>query len=486
LKAPAVVVVGGGLAGMAAALECASAGAEVALFEKRAKLGGLTWSFSHGGLTMDNGQHVFLRCCTEYRRFLERIGSAGDVFLQDRLEVVVLRPGGGRSVIRSDGLPAPLHLARSLLGYSHLSLGDRLRLGPAVASLARLDPSDPGLDNQSFGSWLAEHHQRPSAVAALWDLICAPTVNLPAQAASLAMAAKVFQTGLLRERTAGDIGWSQVPLGKLHGERGAAALRRAGVKILFGEAVRRVEQVAARQVGEANGARSGERQDPLKLVVRTDKGELEADAVVVALPHYCTEDVLPAGALGRARPSLLGSSPIVDVHVHFDRRVTDLAFAAGLGSLAQWVFDRTGPSGAETGQYLAVSISGADAYVGTGPRELTDAVIGALAELFPKARAAQVLSTFVTRERHATFRASPGSALHRAPQRTGIPALAVAGAWTATGWPPTMEGAVRSGLAAARAVLDDLRAKGSWGNPPQWHEWRLEGPRTEAPQEVTT
>jgi squalene-associated FAD-dependent desaturase len=486
LSAPSVVVVGGGLAGMAAALECASAGAQVSLFERRAKLGGLTWSFTHAGLTMDNGQHVFLRCCTEYLGFLGRIGSAGDVSLQDGLQVVVLRPGGHRSVLRSDPLPAPLHLARSLLGYKHLSLGDRLRLGPAIAALARLDLSNPKLDTQSFASWLAGHHQRASATAGLWDLICLPTVNLQANQASLAMAAKVFQTGLLRERRAGDIGWSRVPLGQLHGERGTAALRRAGVRIFFGEVVKRVEGPVSNQGREEAGGRqaSGAHPRAPRLIVRTDKAELEADAVVVALPHYCTEDVLPPGALGRARPSRLGSSPIIDVHVHFDRQVTDLPFAAGLGSLAQWIFDRTVPAGAERGQYLAVSISGADAHLGTGPRELSDAVVRALGELFPRARAAKVLSSFVTREHHATFRASPGSAADRAPQRTRAPGLAVAGAWTATGWPPTMEGAVRSGVAAARSVLEDLPAEGlrrTWPHQPAKH---FEGLPAEQLEEV--
>jgi hypothetical protein len=141
------------------------------------------------------------------------------------------------------------------------------------------------------------------------------------------------------------------------------------------------------------------------------------------------------------------------VHVHFDRRVTDLRLAAALDTPAQWIFDRTISSGAGQGQYLAVSISGADDYIGARPADLGNDMVEALGALFPAAREAKVLKTLVTREHNATFRASPGSARHRAPARTRAPGLAVAGAWTATGWPPTMEGAVRSGLAAARTVL---------------------------------
>jgi squalene-associated FAD-dependent desaturase len=398
---------------------------------------------------MDNGQHVFLRCCTAYLEFLSRIGSAGDIELQDRLEVTVLRPNGvggskpERSVIRRDKLRAPLHLARSLVGYKLIPPAERARLGAAVLPLMRMDLGDPSLDDQTFAGWLAAHGQGWAAISELWDLICLPTVNLPAQEASLAMAAKVFQTGLLTDSAAGDIGWSKVPLGELHDQRAMAALRKAGAQVRLSDAVAKID----RTTGAGNGTGSA-------FTVRATGGELEADAVIVALPHYCTEDLLPAGALSsRVRPSMLTSSPIVNVHVHFDRRVTELAMAAGLGSPAQWIFDRTEPSGATRGQYLAVTISAADRYVGARPEVLADEIVAALRKLFPVAREAKVLSTFVTRERNATFRACPGSAAHRAAPRTQFTGLVLAGAWTSTGWPPTMEGAVRSGVAAARCAL---------------------------------
>ena len=440
-NAPHVVVVGGGLAGMAATLTCTDAGARVTLLEKRGRLGGLTWSFTHDGLVMDNGQHVFLRCCTAYLDFLDRIGSAGDVFLQPRLDVTVLRPRPGgqtqSAMLRRGPGHAPLHLATSLSRYSLVPPAQRALIGLAAIPLARLDLEDPALDSQTFEAWLARHFQGQEAIEALWDLICLPTVNLPAREASLAMAAKVFQTGLLTEAAAADIGWSRLPLGTLHGERGLSALHKAGATVHLGTAAEKVENTP---------------EGTFRIF--TAASELQADAVVIALPHNLVEGVLPPGALRKGmRPSQLASSPIVNIHVHFDRQVMDLPFVAGLGTQAQWVFDRTEASGAPRGQYLAVSVSAADGCAGMASEQLTSEIVASLRDLFPRARQAEVLGTFVTREQHATFRASPGSAIHRAPQRTLVPGLAVAGAWTSTGWPPTMESAVRSGHAAARAAL---------------------------------
>ena len=442
-NAPHVVVVGGGLAGMAAALTCTDAGARVTLLEKRGRLGGLTWSFTHDGLVMDNGQHVFLRCCTAYLDFLDRIGSAGDVFLQPRLDVTVLRPRAGgqpqTAVLRRGPGRAPLHLAASLSRYSLVPPAQRALIGLAAIPLARLDLEDPALDNQTFEAWLARHFQGQEAIEALWDLICLPTVNLPAREASLAMAAKVFQTGLLTEAPAADIGWSRLPLGVLHGERGLSALRKAGATVHLG--------TAAEKVGSTP-------EGTFRIFTAAGDGGLQADAVVIALPHNLVEGVLPPEALRKGmRPSQLASSPIVNVHVHFDRQVMDLPFVAGLGTQAQWVFDRTAASGATRGQYLAVSVSAADSCAGVASEQLASETVASLGDLFPRARHAEVLGSFVTREQHATFRASPGSAVHRAPQRTLVPGLAVAGAWTLTGWPPTMESAIRSGRAAARAAL---------------------------------
>jgi squalene-associated FAD-dependent desaturase len=452
-----VLVVGGGLAGIAAALDCADGGTQVTLLERRNRLGGLTWSFRHADRWIDNGQHVFLRCCDEYLSFLDRIGATSDVELPERLDIPIVAPatGLGRTPrlgrLRRSGLPAPLHLAGSLLRYPHLSVRDRMGLGRAVWALRSLDLSDPALDAQSFGSWLARHGQSPATVSALWDLITVPTVNLPAAEASLAMAAKVFQTGLLKETRAADMGWSRVPLSQLHGARAAVALAQAGVEVQLGAQVERIEHHAHLAAGGRN-----------RFAVRTPDGTLGADAVISAVPHEVAGQILPPGSVAHQdRLGDLGASAIVDVHLVFDRQVTRWPLLAGLHSPVQWVFDRTASSGMAAGadgpQYVAVSVSAADEMVSRRPDDLVPWITAELGRLLPDATAARVLDALVTKERNATFRARPGTAALRPPARTARPGLAVAGAWTDTGWPATMEGAVRSGRAAARVCLEAVQ-----------------------------
>ena len=449
-----VVVVGGGLAGIAAALECADRDSAVTLLERRHRLGGLTWSYLYADRWIDNGQHVFLRCCDEYLWFLDRIGAAAEVTLQSRLEIPVVapsgRPGGAPVVgwLRRGDLPAPLHLAGALLRFPHLSWRDRLKLGRAVLGLRLLRLDDPRLDQRTFGDWLASHGQSPATIAALWDLITLPTVNLPAAEASLAMGAKVFQTGLLLDRSAADIGWSRVPLGQLHGDRATAALAKAGVEVRLGV---KVDGVSRSEGG---------------YTVATDTGPVEANRAVVAVPHDQAGTILPPGSVAhQERLAELGQSAVLDVHLVFDRRVTRWPLMAGLHSPVQWVFDRTSSSGlAEAGQqYLAVSLSNADSLLGRHPDDLVSWITAELGYLLPAARSARVIDSLVTKERHATFRAVPGTAMLRPPARTAHPGLAVAGAWTDTGWPATMEGAVRSGRAAARAVCNSERGLGPRG-----------------------
>lgn len=442
-----IVVVGGGLAGITAALECADAGAQVTLVERRSALGGLTRSFRHADLWLDNGQHVFLRCCNEYLSLLYRIGAAGDVELQDRLDIPVVAPArvaGWQPVVgrlRRSGLPVPLHLAASLLRYPHLGVADRLKLGGAVMGLSRLRLADPALDRQTFASWLRAHHQSDAAITALWDLITVPTVNLPAAQASLTMAAKVFKTGLLSENSAADIGWSKVPLGRLHGERASAALQSAGVEIRTDERVRQIFPYA-------DGG----------FDVRGDGWSESADGVVVAVPHEEAGSLLPPGSV-HTQDGLdsLGSSAVVDVHLVLDRRVTDWTIMSAVGSTVQWVFDRTDSSGLTSGQLLAVSLSAADALLPRRPEEIVSEVRTELARLLPSFSEAKVVDSVVTKERRATFNAAPGTASLRPAAKTRVPGLAVAGAWTDTGWPATMEGAVRSGKAAALACLAGAR-----------------------------
>jgi squalene-associated FAD-dependent desaturase len=437
MSARRIAIIGGGLAGVSAALTAVDSGAEVVLFERRSRLGGLTWSFERHGLWFDNGQHVFMRCCTAYRGFLDRIGATDQVTLQPRLEVPVLAPGGVASSITRTNLPAPLHLAGSLARYRFLSLGERAQLARAVLPMRHLDPDDPALDQITFGRWLADHGQSGRAIERLWDLITLPTVNVPAAQASLAMAVKVFRTGLLDSSDGGDIGWSRVPLRQLHAENATRALSAAGVEMRLGS---RVEGLAPSTDGS--------------WAVSTPEGADRVDAVVVATPPDLAAALVPEGTLPAVEG--LGASPIVNVHLVLDRKVTDLPMAAGVGTPIQFLFDRTASSGVTAGQCLAISLSAADTYVGQRPEELVRSFRQALDDLLPSARAARLIDGTVSREHAATFRAVPGSAALRPPARTGLPGLAVAGAWCDTGWPATMEGAVRSGQSAASVALGGL------------------------------
>jgi squalene-associated FAD-dependent desaturase len=434
---PRIVVVGGGLAGMAAALAAADGGARVTLLEARRRLGGATFSFQREGLWVDNGQHVFLRCCTAYRGFLDRIGAAGRTFLQPRMAIPVIAPDGTVGWLRRGGLPAPLHLAGALARYPFLSPRERLRAALAALALARLDPDSAELDRSTFGQWLDRKRQSPAAVESLWNLIALPTLNLPADAASLALAVKVFRTGLLTKRDTADVGYATTPLSQVHAEPAGRALSAAGVSVHLHAPVRAVEATPGGM-----------------FVVHAEGGSFEADVVIVGAPHDKVSELLPLGALpDPTGPARLGVSPIVNVHVVYDRPVTDLPFVAGVGTPVQWVFDRTRSAGLDRGQYLAISVSGADREIAERSEDLRARFLPALESLFPRARDARVEAFFVTREHSATFRQVPGTRALRPGPRTAVSGLYLAGAWTDTGWPATMEGAVRSGLAAAREAL---------------------------------
>ncbi|MGP0101283.1 MAG: hydroxysqualene dehydroxylase HpnE [Solirubrobacteraceae bacterium] len=467
-----VLVVGGGLAGIAAALDCAAAGANVTLVEVRRRLGGAAYSFERDGLHMDNGQHVFLRCCVAYRALLERIGSARLTSVQQRLEIPVLKPGSEPTLLRRGSLPAPLHLAGALARYPHLTLAERAGAARAALGLMRLRQGDAALEAQTFGGWLARHGQGERAVAALWDLIALPTLNLPAAQASLALAAFVFRTGLLSGPDAGDIGFHQATLGETIGAPAERALRDAGVQVRLGWRAERVVRSASAAEVHGRGARgedasgdgargAGAGGDGARGGDTDALEELSAEAVVVAVPHARAARLLEP-LLGDSARALsgLGSSPIVNLHVVYDRPVCDVPFAAGVGTPVQYVFDRTAAAGAPAGcQYLAVSLSGAEREMGMSVDRLRERYLPALRELFPRAREATVECFLATREHAATFRAAPGVGALRPGPETAVPGLVLAGAWTATGWPATLEGAVLSGHAAADVVLRALGAE---------------------------
>jgi squalene-associated FAD-dependent desaturase len=451
-------VIGGGLAGITAALALAAQGAEVTLLEAKPRLGGATMSFNRDGLVIDTGQHVFLRCCTAYQGLLDRLGMTGNAPLQARFDVPVLTPAR-RTRLRRNRMPAPLHLLPTLLRYPLVSLAGRARVGQAALAMRGVNLADPATDQVRFGDWLASHGQGERTRRALWDLFSVASLNVPGDDASLALAAKVVQTGLLGDSGAADIGVPTLSLGELHGAAAARKLTELGATIRLNTKVDAVE---------ASAAGAGEP----RFTVRLGRGEdedIQADAVVIAVPHEAAARLMPAGALPEETVTGwagLGAAPIVNVHVIYDRKVMDEPFAAAVDSPVQWVFDRTRISGmharGDAGQYLAISLSAADEYVDRSVASLREEFIPALADLFPAAREATVTEFFVTRERRATFRGVPGTARLRPQAATALPGLVLAGSWTDTGWPDTMESAVRSGLNAVLALRAGDHASSDW------------------------
>jgi hydroxysqualene dehydroxylase len=435
VSGPRIAVVGGGLAGITAALECADSGAAVTLYESRPRLGGATFSFRHNGYWLDNGQHIALRCCTAYRALLARLGVADGLDMQQRLDVPVLAPGRPPVSLKRTALPAPLHLAASLVRYGHLSVPERVAAIRAVAALRSLDPDDTRLDSSTFGDWLRAHGQSERAIGTLWNLITLPTLNLGADEASLQAAVFVFRTGLLDESDACDLAIPRIPLRELHGDAAERALRARNVELRLRTPVRVIERTGSGfALGLVDGAERFER-------------------VVVAVPHHVAPSLLPPGIFGADAAGELGSSPIVNIHLLYDRPVLTTSVAAAVDSPLQWLFDRTSASGITEGQLVSISLSAATAELDRPRDELVAVATEALPAILPRARGAVLREAFVTREPRATLRAKPGVSRLRPEARTAITGLALAGAWTDTGWPATMEGAVRSGHAAAATVL---------------------------------
>jgi squalene-associated FAD-dependent desaturase len=441
-REPLTVVIGGGLAGITAALRLADRGRRVTLLESKPRLGGLTTSFQRDGLAVDTGQHVFMRCCTAYRALLDRLGVTHLTSLQPRLDIaVVLAADGRRGRIRRDPLPVvaglPLHLGRTLASYSLLSPAARLAASRAALALRSVDPDDPATDERSFGSWLADHGQADDTIAALWDLVGVATLNAHADHASLALAATVFQLGLLTDPAAADLGWSRVPLQQLHGDAAGHALAVAGVDVRLKA---RVEMLAAGDDG---------------WLVAGPDGSVDADQVVVAVEPAAAERLLPEGSLELSPgwASRLGEAPIVNIHAVFDRQVLSEPFLACVGSPLQWLFDRTESGGLAEGQYVAASLSAADEVAERPVAALREQLLPEFHRVLPASRDAVLHDFFVTREPHATFRQAPGSASCRPASVTRHLGLVLAGSHTATGWPATMESAVRSGNAAADLLL---------------------------------
>jgi squalene-associated FAD-dependent desaturase len=455
-----VVVVGGGLAGISAAIGLADAGLDVTLLEGRPWLGGATCSFARRGLTIDNGQHVFLRSCVAYRDLLARLGVTASCSLQAGLDLTVLGPETTAKLRRS-GLPAPLHLARSLAGYRLLSRAERAKVAAAALALQFVDGT--GQPDCSLGDWLARRGQDERARRLVWDQLALSALNVGAERADLQLAASAIGAALLGGRSNADLGIPSVPLSKLHGAPAAALLSQLRVRVRLGVRATavRVRPAGGYEVQLAHGPQAGtapavRAREP---VFGAGPAQINATGIVVAVPVFDAVTLMPDGlAAAAATWSRLEPSPVISLHVIYGSRVTRLPFAAVVGAPVHWVVDKTAAAGLHAGQYLAASIRAADAYVDRPAAELRAEFLPVLEQLFPAAAQATLVDFFVTRERRATIAHLPGSQRLRPAAGTGPVGFAVAGAWTDTGWPDSMEGAVRSGLAAAQKLAAELPA----------------------------
>ena len=448
---PRVVVLGGGLAGMAAACHLLDEDWQVTLVEKRPYLGGRVFSFTdrETGQVVDNGQHVFLGCCTYYIDFLKKIGTLNRAYLQDRTSVEVVRPGGPTGSIAAGLLPKPLHMLPSFLAYRHLGLWDKLTTVYGLLRLTITDRTGPALQEESFAHWLRRHRQTKRAIQNFWDLIVKPCANDDVEDVSAATGIMIFQEGILKSPQSSRIGYAREGLSTLMGDAAKAYLENNGASIITGAPATSLQL-----------AKDGQTDEPQIAAVQLSNGEtLEADAYVSALPFADLMPLLPSQVADNpyfASLAQLHTAPIVNVYLWYDRPVMEQDFVALVDSPLQWVFNKTaimGHNGSDEGQYVTVSLSAAFDYVNQPKQAVQEMCTEAMKEAFPKAKDARVTRGLVVKQERATFRCLPGSQRFRPQARTPIDNLFLAGDWTDTGWPSTMEGAVRSGVFAAQALL---------------------------------
>ena len=451
---PSAVVLGGGIAGIATAIYLSDQGYGITLVETRGFLGGRVFSFvdQETGLPVDNGQHLFLGCCHYYVQFLQRLGIFEKWHLQRRLRVRVSDRANKSGLLASAPLPGAFHLLPSLLAYPHLRAKDKLRVLSALLRIKFTDRRGPHLERMTFYQWLKWQGQSEAAIDNLWNLLIVPTLNDDIRDVSAAMGMMIFQEGLLKGRNDPKVGYATDGLSPSLGEPARKYLESLGVRLLLGTPVRCLE------------LESEVESDRIASALLASGEKVTGDFYISALPFSDLLSILPPEARDSPyfqRLRSLETSPIVNIHLWYDRTVMNEAFCAFVDSPLQWVFNKTAiladrgrltASSAEGGQYINISLSAAWKYLDQPREELAQQFIAAMAEAFPKARESQVKRWLVVKQRHATFRCLPGAAQLRPTSDTPISNLFLAGEWTHTGWPSTMESAVRSGYNAAQAV----------------------------------
>jgi squalene-associated FAD-dependent desaturase len=453
--APHVAIVGGGLAGLAAAASLVGHDVRITLFESRPRLGGRASSFQDPvtGEMVDNCQHVSMACCTNLAHFCSKVGIS---HLFRRVpDVLFLSPEGRLSRLAAGFLPAPLHLSGSFLRANYLGWFERLRVAYGIACLVKTPLDRP---DEPFEGWLRRHSQTDRTIERYWGTVLISALNERLDRMDASHARKVFIDGFLRNRDGYRMEIPLAPLGEIYGSRLERWLMAEGVEVRLSTGVKTVE---VDDEGHLKGLRlrSGE--------------EIDADFVVLATPFDRVAGFFPEAIRDRI-PSLkdldqIDASPITGVHLWFDRKICPHEHVVTVGRLVQWVFDHSAIQGRSTpdgqGQYLQVVISASYDLLPLDKNQILEAVLTDLAAIWPESKEAKLVRSWVVTEHGATFAVRPGIDSLRPAQRTPVEGLFLAGDWTTTGWPATMEGAVRSGYLAAEGILEDLRQPGGLIQP---------------------
>lgn len=446
-----VAIAGGGLAGLAAACALSDAGFRVTLFEKRPFLGGRASSYEHPGTgeVVDNCQHVLFRLCTNLVEFYERIGVANQIRWFDQMNFI--EPGGRISTMKSSFLPAPLHTAPSFFGFPFLSAADKLAITRALAPITLTEQPD---DGRSFQEWLTQHAQTKTAVARFWHPILVSALSEELDRISISAAAQVVRESM-KSPPARLMGVPMIPLTELYNAAGDYVRARGG-EIHFRCSLENF-------VAEKTTVR-----------VRSADSEQNFDYLIAALPFDALERVLPDAAESaalREKISHFENSPITGIHFWFDREISDLDHAVLLDRTIQWMFHksrlqpmrmqeiptlanraRVGHPHPGNGSYVELVVSSSKTLIEKSRAEIVELALKEVREFFPAAREASLVKSTVIKEVNATYSPRPGIDAHRPNPVTEWPRVFLAGDWTATGWPATMEGAVRSGYLAAEAL----------------------------------
>lgn len=450
-----VAVIGGGLAGLAAATSLATRGFRVTVLEARQRLGGRAGSFTDPatGQMVDACQHVSMGCCTELHRFFRTVGVEHLLAPQPKLWFVT--PDGRRSVFKADPWPAPFHLGRALLGAHYLTPSEKLRVAYGLLAMLRESPdADPPLL-----PWLEAHRQTRRTIDRFWGVVLTSALNETIERVGLKYARKVFRDGFVRTRDGFVVHVPTVPLGQFYGDELRGWLERHRVEVREGTAVRELTIDDCRLKIE-NPEQFGSQSSIFNLqssishaVLRTGE-TFKADWYVLAVAFDRVADLLPDDVVARepyfANVKNLTPSPITSVHLWFDRAAFTLPHAVLVDCLGQWVFNRGETAPGEF--YLQVVVSASNTLKSLGRDEVQRRIVDELGRVFPSVKPAKLLRAKVVTEHTATFSAVPGVDRWRPSQASPIRNLAVAGDWTATGWPATMEGAVRSGNLAADVI----------------------------------